>query len=113
MVKALGALGAVEVVSKLLSSGVKASLGGITILSSSIALPLTAIGYGAVGLAQGAGAAGTSYVFGQAAKIYLQQGCQWGPRGIKTVVAEILDQAKADSVVERLRDDLKAKVHQK
>ena len=110
VVKALGALGAVEVATKLLASGVKATLGGITVLSGSLALPLTVLGYGAIGLAQGAAAAGTSYVLGQAAKIYLQQGCQWGPRGIKTVVAEILAQAKADSVIERLRDDLKAKV---
>jgi hypothetical protein len=110
MVKALGALGAVEVATRLLASGVKASLGGITVLSGSLALPLTAIGYGAIGLAQGSAAAGTSYVLGRAAKVYLQQGCQWGPKGIKTVIAEILSQAKADSVVERLRDDLKAKV---
>ena len=110
MVKALGALGAVEVATKLLAAGVKASLGGITVLSGSLALPLTAIGYGAIGIAQGSAAAGTSYILGRAAKIYLQQGCQWGPKGIKTVIAEILDQAKADSVVERLRDDLKAKV---
>lgn len=110
MVKALGALGAVEVATKLLAAGVKASLGGITVLSGSLALPLTALGYGAIGVAQGSAAAGTSYVLGRAAKIYLQQGCQWGPKGIKTVIAEILAQAKADSVVERLRDDLKAKV---
>jgi GTP-binding protein Era len=110
VVKALGALGAVEIATHVLSSGVKATLGGITVLSGALALPLTAIGYGAIGLAQGAAAAGTSYVLGQAAKIYLQQGCQWGPRGIKTVIAEILAQAKADSVVERLRDDLKKKV---
>ncbi len=110
MVKALGALGAVEVATRLLASGVKATLGGITVLSGSLALPLTALGYGAIGLAQGSAAAGTSYVLGRAAKVFLQQGCQWGPRGIKTVIAEILDQAKADSVIERLRDDLKAKV---
>jgi GTP-binding protein Era len=110
MVKALGALGAAEVATRLLATGVKAALGGITILSGSLALPLTAVGYGAVGLALGSAAAGTSYVLGRAAKIYLQQGCQWGPRGIRTVIAEILAQAKTDSVVERLRDDLKAKV---
>jgi GTP-binding protein Era len=110
IVKALGALGAVEVATKLLASGVKATLGGITVLSGSLALPLTALGYGAIGLAQGSAAAGTSYILGRAAKVYLQQGCQWGQKGIKTVIAEILDQAKADGVVERLRDDLKAKV---
>jgi GTP-binding protein Era len=110
MVKALGALGAIEIVTKLAASGLKAALGGITVLSGSLALPLTAIGFAALGVAQGSAAAGTSYILGRAAKIYLEQGCQWGPKGIKTVIAEILSQAKADSVVERLRDDLKAKV---
>ena len=51
-----------------------------------------------------------SYVLGQGAKTYLRQGCQWGPRGIKTVIHQILEQAKADSVMERLRDDLRRKV---
>ena len=88
----------------------KAALGGITILSGSLALPLTMIGFGAVGLASGTAAAGTSYILGRAAKVYLQQGCQWGPKGIRTVIAEILSQAKTDSVVERLRDDLKHNV---
>jgi GTPase len=110
MVKALGALGAIEVATKVVGAGIKAALGGITVLSGSLALPLTALGFGALGLVQGSAAAGTSYILGQAAKIYLQQGCQWGPKGIKTIIAEILAGAKADSVVERLRDDLKHKV---
>jgi GTP-binding protein Era len=110
MVKALGALGAIEVATKVVGAGLKAALGGITVLSGSLALPLTALGFGALGLVQGSAAAGTSYILGQAAKIYLQQGCQWGPKGIKTIIAEILADAKADSVVERLRDDLKHKV---
>jgi GTPase len=110
MVKALGALGAIEVATKVVGAGLKAALGGITVLSGSLALPLTALGFGALGLVQGSAAAGTSYILGQAAKIYLQQGCQWGPKGIKTIIAEILAAAKADSVVERLRDDLKHKV---
>ncbi|HEX8203540.1 MAG TPA: GTP-binding protein [Isosphaeraceae bacterium] len=106
MVKALGALGAVEVATRLVASGIKATFFGVTVASGGLA----ALGYGAIGLTQGAAAAATSYVLGQAAKIYLQQGCQWGTRGIKTVIHEILEQAKADSVVERLRDDLRKKV---
>ena len=58
---------------------------------------------GAIGLAQGATAAYTSYILGQGAKIYLQQGCQWGTKGIKTVIQQILDRAQADSVMERLK----------
>ena len=71
---------------------------------------MTAIGYGAMSLSFGVTASWTSYILGRAAKIYLQQGCQWGTLGIKTVIQQILLQAKADSVVERLRDDLRRKV---
>ncbi len=110
MIKALGALGAVEIATRLLASGIKASLAGTTIMTGGLALPLTALGYTAIGVAQGGAAATTSYVLGQAAKIYLAGGCQWGPMGIKTVIHQILARAKANSVVDRLRDDLKRKV---
>ena len=50
------------------------------------------------------------YVLGQGAKIYLRQGCQWGPRGIKTVVQQIVSQAKTDSVIDRLKHDLKKRI---
>jgi GTPase len=110
MMMALGALGAVEVVTRLLASGVKSSLAGLSILSGGLALPLTALGYGAIGLAQGGTAATTSYVLGQGAKFYLRQGCQWGPRGIKTVIHQILEQAKNDTVIDRLREDLKRRM---
>ena len=110
MMVALGALGAVEVATRLLASGVKSSLAGLSILTGGLAVPLTALGYGAIGLAQGGTAATTSYVLGHGAKVYLQQGCQWGPRGIKTVVYQILAEAKSDSVIDRLRDDLKQRI---
>jgi small GTP-binding protein len=110
MIKALGALGAVEVATRLLAGGVKSALAGVTVLSGGLAAPLSMLGYGAIGLAQGATAATTSYILGQGAKYYLQQGCQWGNRGIKTVIHQILDQAKADSIMERLKEDLKRKV---
>src|SRR4051812_4690530 len=110
MMVALGALGAVEVVTRLLASGLKSSLAGLSVLTGGLAVPLTALGYGAIGLAQGGTAAMTSYVLGQGAKVYLQQGCQWGPRGIKTVVHQILAEAKTDSVIDRLREDLKRRV---
>ena len=106
MVKALGALGVVEVASRLVVAGIKSTLAGLSVATGGLAL----FGYGAVGLAQGVTAAYTSYILGQGAKVYLQQGCQWGAKGIKTVIQQILDQAKADSVMDRLRDDLKKKV---
>ena len=67
-------------------------------------------GIAALTLTLGASAATTSYVLGHGAKIYLRQGCQWGPRGIKTVIHQIVAQAQTDSVIERLRDDLKKRI---
>jgi small GTP-binding protein len=110
MMLALGAMGAVGVFGRLIASGIKSSLAGVTILSGGLAAPLTALGYGVFGLAQAATAASTSYVLGHGAKTYLSQGCQWGPRGIKTVIQQIIAEAKADSVIDRLRDDLKKRL---
>ncbi|WP_435017142.1 DUF697 domain-containing protein [Tundrisphaera sp. TA3] len=110
MVKTLGALGAVEVGGRLMLSGAQFILAGTTIATGGLAAPLAAIGYGALGLSKGVTASWTSYILGRAAKVYLQQGCQWGNLGIKTVIHQILAQAKQDSVVDRLRDDLRRKV---
>jgi small GTP-binding protein len=110
MMIALGTLGAVEIATRLVAGGIKSSLAGLTVLSGGLAGPLAALGYGAIGLAHGGTAATTSYVLGHGAKYYLQQGCQWGPRGIKTVIQQILAEAKSDSVIDRLRDDLKGRI---
>jgi uncharacterized protein (DUF697 family) len=110
MMFALGAMGLVQVATRLVGSGVRASLAGLTIMTGGLAGPLAAIGYGAVGITQAAAAASTSYVLGQGAGTYLRQGCQWGPKGVKTVIQQLLAQAKADSVVDRLRDDLTSRL---
>ena len=106
MMMALGAMGMVEVATRLIAHGVRSALFGLTVVSGGLAL----LGYGAVGAAIGSSAGFTSYVLGQGAKIYLRQGCQWGPRGIKTVVQQIVSQAKTDSVVDRLKHDLKKRI---
>jgi uncharacterized protein (DUF697 family) len=110
MILALGAVGAVQVATRLIASGVKSSLAGLSVMTGGLATPLTLLGYSAIGLSQAAAGASTSYVLGQAAKTYLQQNCQWGPQGVKTVVQQILAQARADSIVDRLRDDLKQRL---
>jgi GTP-binding protein Era len=110
LVKTMGALGAVEVVGRLLVSGAKALLAGGTVATGGLATPIAVAGYAAIGVSLGATASWTSYIIGRAAKVYLQHGCQWGNLGIKTVVQQILNQAQADSVMERLRDDLKKKM---
>ncbi|MGB7088314.1 MAG: GTP-binding protein [Phormidesmis sp.] len=54
-----------------------------------------------------AGAAGYgTYAVGQAAKVYLQQGCTWGPTGVNTIMQSILSQAKADSTLARLQAEI-------
>jgi small GTP-binding protein len=106
MMVALGAMGLVEVATRLIASGVKSSLAGLTVVSGGLAF----LGYGAIGLAIGSSSATTTYVLGHGAKVYLRQGCQWGPRGIKTVIQQIVAQAKADSVVDRLKGDLKKRL---
>jgi uncharacterized protein (DUF697 family)/GTPase SAR1 family protein len=110
MMMALGAMGAVGIAGRLIYSGIRSSLAGVTVLSGGLAAPLTAIGYGVFSLAQASVAASTSYVLGHGAKTFLKQGCQWGPRGIKTVIQQILADAKADSVIDRLKDDLKKRI---
>ncbi len=110
MLKALGALGAVKVAGHFLAGGMKSLLAGATVLSGGLATPLTVLGIGAIGLAQGTAGGVITYVLGHGAKVYLQQGCQWGPRGIRTVISEILQQAKRDSVLDRLKEDLRGKV---
>ncbi len=110
MMLALGAMGLVSVASRLLASGLKSSLAGLTVATGGLAAPLTFLGYGAISLGQAATGATTSYIIGQGAKTYLRQGCQWGPRGVKTVIQQIVAEAKSDSVIDRLRDDLKARL---
>ncbi|QEH36265.1 GTPase Era [Aquisphaera giovannonii] len=110
MTVALGAVGLVQVGLRLVRSGVKSAMAGLTVMTGGLAGPLTALGYTALGVSQGAAAASASYVIGQGAKTYLRQGCQWGPKGIKTVINQILVDAKNDSVVQRLREDLKMRL---
>ncbi len=52
-------------------------------------------GFLGMALSQGAIAASGSYVVGQAAKTYLEQGCTWGEAGSDTVIREILSQLEA------------------
>lgn len=70
------------------------SFSGLTAYASAMTAQAGAAGYG-------------TYAVGQAAKVYLQQGCTWGPTGVNTVMQSILSQAKADSTLERLQAEIK------
>lgn len=82
-----------------------------THLASSIFKGLT-LGYGTVltALPQGAAAGYGSYIVGQAARYYFEHGASWGREAPKTVVTRILDATDKESVLRRLKDEIKKKI---
>jgi small GTP-binding protein len=103
---ATGALGALHLAGRFAWSGLKSILAGTTVATGGLSAPLTLLGYTTVGVAQAGTAAFSGYIVGRASKLYLRQGCHWGPKGIKTVVREIVSEARENSILDRLRDDL-------
>ena len=73
--------------------------------SGGLALPLTVLGYSAVGLTMGGSAAATSYVLGHGAKVYLKQGrikCELAlARGKKLHDKREAERAKTDEAEAR------------
>lgn len=110
---AFGVMGLVQLGARLARSGIKGAMAGLTVMSGGLAAPLTALVYGTIGLTQAAAGASASYIIGKGAVTYLSQGGQWGPKGVKTVIQEIMAEAKDDSIVDRLREDLKTQLKQK
>jgi uncharacterized protein (DUF697 family) len=70
------------------------------------------LGYGTVVTAvpQGAAAGYGSYIVGQAAKYYFEHGSSWGSEGPKQVVRRILDETDKQSVLDRLKDEIRKKL---
>ena len=60
--------------------------------------------------AQGAAAGYGSYIVGQAAKYYLEHGASWGEKSPKAVVAEIIANTDKESVIQKLKDEVKRKM---
>lgn len=69
------------------------SASSLMVYAGAMTAQATAAGYGA-------------YTVGQAARVYLEQGCTWGPQGVNTVMQDILAQAAPDSTIYRLREEL-------
>ena len=61
-------------------------------------------------LPQGAAAGYGSYIVGQAARIYFEQGASWGEQGPKGVVTRILENTDKESVLQRLKEEIKKKI---
>jgi len=73
---------------------------------------LATLGYGTVltAVPQGAAAGYGSYIVGQAAKYYFEHGASWGSEAPKSVVRRILDQTDKESVLNHLKDEIRAKI---
>ncbi|HJS07158.1 MAG TPA: YcjF family protein, partial [Pirellulales bacterium] len=61
-------------------------------------------------LPQGAAAGYGSYIVGQAARYYFEHGASWGQQGPKRVVTRILENTDKQSVIQRLKDEIKKKI---
>ncbi|MDA7950401.1 MAG: GTP-binding protein [Pirellulaceae bacterium] len=82
-----------------------------THLGSSL-LKFFTVGYSTVfsAIPQGAAAGYGSYIVGQAAKKYLEQGASWGEESPKKVVQQILEETDKKSVLNRLKEELRQKL---
>ena len=61
-------------------------------------------------LPQGAAAGYGSYIVGQAARYYFEHGASWGQQGPKRVVTRILENTDKQSVLQRLKEEIKKKI---
>jgi len=84
---------------------------GVTNIGASL---LKAVSFGAAtpltALPQGAAAGYGSYIVGQAARYYFEHGGSWGDKGAKRIVAEVLQNTDKQSVLNRLRGEIRKKL---
>nr|WP_236262062.1 GTP-binding protein [Pirellula staleyi] len=83
----------------------------LTTLATSAFKALT-IGKGTLltALPQGAAAGYGSYIVGEAARYYFEHGSSWGGEGPKKVVEQILARTDKDSVVQKLREEIRKRL---
>jgi small GTP-binding protein len=104
----MGGIGASELLAMLGLSGLKGLLGAAVPVTGGLALG----GYVSVAIAQ-AGAAGVAtYAIGRVAKRYFENGASWGEHGPKAVVGRILETLDEDSILARIKDELRSKLGQ-
>ncbi len=70
------------------------------------------LGYGTIltAVPQGAAAGYGSYIVGQAARYYFEHGSSWGSEGPKAVIHRLLEETDKQSVIDRLKDEIKRKL---
>ncbi len=102
----MGGIGASELLANLGLSSLKSLLGLSTTATGGIALGP----YLSVALTQAGVAGVSSYGIGQVTKAYLANGATWGPEGPKAVVSRILESLDEASILNRIKDELVAKL---
>jgi len=101
-----GSISAAELVTTLGLSSLKTVLGLSTVATGGLAIAP----YIPVALTQAGVAGVSSYAIGQVTKSYLGNGASWGTEGTKAVVTRILDSLNETSILNRVKDELKAKL---
>jgi GTPase len=105
----MGGIGASELLATLGLGSLKSLLG----LSIPATGGLSLAPYLSVAIAQGGVAGVSSYAIGQVTKIYLANGASWGEQSPKVVVQKILDSLDEESILNRIKAELRAKLIKK
>ena len=102
----MGGIGASELLATLGLGSLKGLLG--------VSIPLTGglslAPYVSVAIAQAGVAGVSSYAIGQVTKTYLANGASWGDQAPKTVVQEIINSLDEESILNRIKSELTAKL---
>ena len=93
-----------------LGSSLVLGLGKSTAALASGENPTNFSAYAGAALAQSSIAGYGSYTVGRAAQVYLERGCTWGQLGASTVIQEILNQVEPNTILYRLRQELRQKM---
>jgi GTPase len=103
---AMGGVTASELLANLGLSSLKGLLG----LSAPATGGLSLAPYLSIALTQAGVAGVSSYAIGQVTKTFLANGASWGPEGPKAVVNDILASLDEASILNRIKDELRAKL---
>lgn len=102
----MGGISASELLANLGLGSLKSLLG----LAAPTTGGLSLAPYLSVALTQAGVAGVSSYAIGQVTKAYLANGASWGPDGPKAVVSRILASLDEASILNRIKDELQAKL---
>ena len=105
----MGGIGASELLANLGLSSLKSILG----ISAPVTGGVSLAPYMSVAITQASVAGVSGYGIGQITKTYLANGASWGDKAPKTVVKDILNSLDEESILNRIKSELKAKLIQK